>query len=463
MSDKNPYLNIDRQMVGDIYTSNEVMDNLTVLCDDFGSRFPGTPEERKAAEFIAASFDRYGLKNSHLEPYPYAGWRRGEATLEILEPMQKKIPCISLPYCPAQEVRGELISVGCGTPADFERLGNEIEGRIVLASSASPSNLGRWVHRQEKYERTVIGNAKVFIFISELPGVGPETGSLQDDKPAPIPGISVCKEDGEFLTRLMERKGKVELMVRTLDVNEPLTSQNAIADLPGNDNSEDMVVVGCHFDGHDISQGAHDPASGMVMVMEAARALSAYAGDSLKRTIRFIGFSTEEIGLIGSYRYVDAHRDELDKIKFYFNLDAAGGPGRKGIILHNWHDLEPFFRRAGEEMAVELPVGQHVNSYSDHFPFFLEGVPSGNMGDPERGPSGRGFGHTRYDTLDKIETENLRAGSSVAAQIALRVANTDNFPALRRDKKAVQEIINSEHNLEGYRVKCELMKNKVDS
>ena len=92
MSNNNPYLNIDRQMVGDIYTSNEVMDNLTVLCDDFGSRFPGTPEERKAAEFIAESFDRYGLKNSHLEPYPYAGWRRGEATLEILRTDTEKNP-----------------------------------------------------------------------------------------------------------------------------------------------------------------------------------------------------------------------------------------------------------------------------------------------------------------------------------------------------------------------------------
>ena len=398
MSVKNPYLEIDREIVGDTYTSAEVMNNLTVLCDDFGSRFSGTPEERKAAEFIAETFDRYGLKDAHLESYPFAGWRRGEATLEILKPIQKKIPCISLPYCPAAEIKGELISVGCGTPEDFERLSKEIEGRIVLASSASPPDLGRWVHRQEKYERCVIGNARVFIFISELPGVGPETGSLQDDSPAPIPGISVCKEDGEFLTRLMERKGKVELLVRSTDVNEPMTSQNAIADIPGKDKPEEMIIIGCHFDGHDISQGAMDPASGMVLVMEAARTLSSYAGKQLKRTVRFIGFSTEEVGLIGSYRYIESHRDGLDKIKFYFNLDAAGGPGRKGVVLHQWSELEPFFRQAGDEMAVELPVGQHVNSYSDHFPFFQEGIPTGNMGDPERGPGGRGFGHTRYDT-----------------------------------------------------------------
>ena len=82
------------------------------------------------------------------------------------------------------------------------------------------------------------------------------------------------------------------------------------------------------------------------------------------------------------------------------------------------------------------------------------------MGDPEKGPSGRGFGHTRYDTLDKIETVNLQRGSCVAAQLALRIANTVSFPAMRRDEMGVQKIINSEHNLEGYRVKCELMKKR---
>ena len=59
MRQENPYVETDRRMVGDIYTSREVMDNLTVLCDDFGSRFAGTPEERQAADFIADTFTRY--------------------------------------------------------------------------------------------------------------------------------------------------------------------------------------------------------------------------------------------------------------------------------------------------------------------------------------------------------------------------------------------------------------------
>ncbi|MCZ6680450.1 MAG: aminopeptidase, partial [Candidatus Poribacteria bacterium] len=231
MSQNNPYLELDRQIVGDIYTSREVMDNLTVLCDDFGARFAGTPEERQAAEFIAETFTRYGLKDVRLQSYPYAGWSRGQATLEIVEPIRKSIHCISLPYCPANEVTAELVSVGYGSPAEYEKLGEKIAGNVVMAGSASPPDLGRWVHRKEKYERAVLGGARVFIFVSESPGVGPETGSLQNDKPAPIPGISICKEDGEFLLRLIERKGKVRLKLRTTDVNEPRTSWNVVADL----------------------------------------------------------------------------------------------------------------------------------------------------------------------------------------------------------------------------------------
>ena len=456
MSNEHQYLQLDRQMVGDIYTSREAMDNLTVLCDDFGSRFAGTPEERKAADFIQQTFIRYGLKNVRLEDYPYAGWSRGQATLEVVEPVQKSIPCISLPYCPADETTAELISAGYGSPAEYEGIGDEMAGRIVMALSASPPDLGRWVHRKEKYDRAILGGAVVFIFVSEHPGVGPETGSLQNDSIAPIPGISICKEDGAFLLRLAERYGTVRLHVRTTDINESRTSWNVVGDLPGVENPDEMVIVGCHYDGHDISQGAHDPASGMVSVIEASRVLSRYAAGILKRTVRFIAFGTEEIGLTGAFRYVAAHEDELDKIRFMFNMDASGGAGRKGVGLHQWNELDSFFREAAKDMAAEMPIGQKLNSYSDHFPFVLKGIPSADMSDPEAPPHGRGFGHTAYDTLEKVELENLRKASSVGARLALRISNAEEFPAKRRNSEAVQEVIDTDPGLEGYRVSIEL-------
>ena len=110
----------------------------------------------------------------------------------------------------------------------------------------------------------------------------------------------------------------------------------------------------------------------MVSVIEAARVLSAYTADSLKRTVRFIAFGTEEIGLTGAFRYVNTHADELDNVRFMLNMDAAGGASRKGIVLHQWQKLQPFFEEAAGQLNAEVPVGQKVHSYSDHFPFFPE-------------------------------------------------------------------------------------------
>jgi Zn-dependent M28 family amino/carboxypeptidase len=191
--------------------------------------------------------------------------------------------------------------------------------------------------------------------------------------------------------------------------------------------------------------------------------LSRYAANLLKRTVRFIAFGTEEIGLTGAFRYVEAHHDNLDKMRFMLNMDAAGGASRKGIGLHQWRELEPFFKGAAKEMAAEIPIGQKVNSYSDHFPFVLKGVPSGDMSDPEAPPHGRGFGHTAYDTLDKVELENLRKASAVGARLALRIANADEFPAQRRTSEAVQEVIDTDPGLEGYRVSLELARLRRES
>ena len=82
------------------------------------------------------------------------------------------------------------------------------------------------------------------------------------------------------------------------------------------------------------------------------------------------------------------------------------------------------------------------------------------MGDAEAAPGGRGFGHTMYDTLDKVDLVNLRAGSSVAARLALRMANDPSFCPQRRSTETVQELLDTDPNLEGYRVAQKLTKHK---
>ena len=163
---------------------------------------------------------------------------------------------------------------------------------------------------------------------------------------------------------------------------------------------------------------------------------------SLHTNFRLSG-NGEEIGLFGSYNYVAMHGDEMDDIRFMLNLDAGGGKWKKGIIFHGHPELEAFTEKAAAEMKAELPCFQRVSPYSDHWPFFLKGVPTGGGGDPEtiRTRTGRGYGHTRYDTVDKVELTYLRQAAANYTRFLFRVANVDDWPAVRKTQKEIQDFI----------------------
>jgi Zn-dependent M28 family amino/carboxypeptidase len=444
MSSNNPYLTVDQKIVGDTYTSTEVMDNLITLCDDFGSRFGGTEGERQAAEFIKAKLEQYGLNNVHLEAVEYVGWTRGDAKLEIISPVKKAIPCISLPHSPPIDMQGVIIDMADGAPEDFDLRADEIQGKIVMTTSAvSPKGSKRWIHRSEKYGRSLLAGATGFIFVNHYPGYGPATGGIGHNGEGLIPGISICKEDGAFIQRLIKNKGEVRIRLTTTDHSEPMTSWNIIGELPGQQDPDQLVMLGCHYDGHDVSQGAEDPASGVVAVMEAARMLAKYAL-GLRCTVRFALWGVEEIGLLGSIEYAKQHMDELSNVRFYLNMDSAGARGNnRDIVLNEWPNLAPLFEGWAAEMALEFAVGQSVSAHSDHFPFFMTGVPTGGIQSAEQSMEGRGYGHTQYDTVDKVELTSLREAATLAARLALRIANVEAWPVSRRDEAAVLELLDS--------------------
>lgn len=458
MTIQNPYIETDRLMLGDIHTSSSTMDNLQILCDDFGSRFGGTPGEKLAAQFFRDRYREYGLSNVKMEPYKYASWARGETQLDMVSPEKKAIPCIALPYCPSASLEAELVTVGDGAPAEFERAGKSLKGKIVMATSRPPVGLGRNVHRSEKYGRSALAGALGFIFMNHYDGLGPATGSIARNREALIPGISISKEWGEYLTRIHKRKGAVRLRLKARHRTRTRTSWNVVGELPGLQHPDRWVLAGCHYDGHDISQGAHDPVSGMAIVLESARVLSKYAAEKLACGVRFIAFGTEEIGLIGAREYVKGHLAEMAGVKMMLNLDAAGGAGRKGFTIHHWPELNDFFEKCRGEMAYDMPYGHKSSAFSDHFPFFEAGVPTAMMGDIEAVFSGRGFGHTAFDTLDKLKISDLREATSVLSRMILRISCERDWPASLRSPGDVERIKKKDANLEILSVESEMEK-----
>jgi hypothetical protein len=436
---ENPYLKIDKKITAEVYTSSEPMDNLKTLCDVYGSRFPGTKGDLGSVKYMVKKLRKYGIKNANYETYTIPGWKRGKASLNVTSPIKKQLEIISLPHSIEGEVESKLVNLGDGAIEDYEKRKEEIEGNIVLVTSKNPLGMQRFLHRTEKYMRSILAGAVGWIFMNHYPAYGPPTGGISPV----IPAVGISYEDGSYLVRLLEREDEVTVRIKTTDKNVEVETYNVICDVEPNETAdEDYVVVGSHYDGHDISQGAVDPASGTVTVMEIARVLHKVRKD-LKRRVRFICFGAEEIGLFGSYNYVAMHRDEMDGLRFMLNLDSGGRSGKKGITFHDFPELEPLLKRWSSEMNAEMPTDQRVSPYSDHWPFFLKSVPCGSGGDPEerRTRTGRGYGHTRYDTVDKVEQDYLRLASANYARFLFRVANTDEWPARRKTQDEIQEFI----------------------
>lgn len=439
----NPHLEEDKKIVSEIYTSSESMDNLKTLCDVYGSRFPGTPGDLGSVKWMVEKLRSYGVENAHYESYTIPGWKRGRATLKVTNPIEKELDVISLPHSLGDEIDAKLVYIDNGHVDVYDKRSEEIDGNIVMVTSRKiPFGMKRRVHRSEKFLRSVLAGARGWIYVNHYPAYGPPTGGVSPI----IPAVGVSFEDGSFLARLLERYGEVTVKIETTDENPDMKTYNVICDIQGASDDAEYVLGGSHYDGHDISQGAWDPASGVVTVLEMARVLN-MVKDRLKRRIRLVCFGAEEIGLLGSRNYVRMHEDEMDDLRFMLNLDSAGGKGRKCVILHGHPELEPFVEQAAKEMKAELPHYQVFSMSSDHWPFVIKGVPAASsLGDPEDAQmrGGRGYGHTKYDTVDKVELKFLRLAAANYARFILRVANADEWPTKRKTREEIEDFVRRE-------------------
>ena len=434
----------DKLLAGEIFTSTDTRMNLEILCDDLGSRFAGTPAEAEAAQFLRATLERYKLKDVHNEAFEYNGWTRGTSKLTVTSPWQRELPCLSMPMSPSGRCSGKIIDLGTGSPETFETLQAELKSNIALVNITNPASAGRWVHRTEKYNRSVLAGAQAFIFMGNVDGYGPITGTLGFNRWGLIPGIMISKETGTLLQRAIYRNGFVEAEIETADTLARKTSWNIIGDVKGSAADEDMVLIGVHYDGHDIAQGAEDPASGLVAGLEVARVMNLYA-DRLKRDVRFVLFGVEELGLIGAHAYVNDHSKDIEKTRFMFNLDSAGGGGQKGLMVYG-PDTRAYFRTMGQQMNENLmvdfdasPLREPDHLSSDHYPFMAKGVACGFIRDPYS-YTWPGFYHTAHDTVDKVDPLKVKEAAFLCARLAWRIANDDNwsFKQISEEELAAQ-------------------------
>ncbi len=214
--------------------------------------------------------------------------------------------------------------------------------------------------------------------------------------------------------------------------------RNVVAELTGAEPDRAPIVLGAHYDSIadldpepwdaaiDAAPGADDDASGVATVLEAARLLAADP-DGFSRTIRFVLFSAEEVGLVGSFHHVAERGDEGTALALI--LDPVGyDPGGGGILWFSydqrWSAEAEAFEAQGLALAPALDVwGVDHETFggdarSDHWPFWEADLPALHLGTFPQPPTY----HTRSDTLDVVDVDFVAAVAGLAAAHAGELA-----------------------------------------
>ncbi len=386
---------------------------------ELGPRLGGSPGERRAADLVVDAFAEAGI-GPRIERFELAAWERGSATLSVSgqregQPVERPFAALALPYSPPGEIEAPLVDVGYGTPEEIADA--DLKGKVAVASTTTPAEMGRFVHRMEKYGHAVEAGAVGFVFANHVDGQLPPTGSLRFDAEGAIPAVGVSKETGDWLREYAGLGATASLRVEA--TTEPGESQNVVGSL-GPDTEEAVVLV-AHYDAHDVAEGALDNGCGIACLVAALPVLGALEPDC---RVVIAGLGCEEVGLIGAEDLAD--RLDIDAVRAVVNVDGAGRARDLKAYTHGHDGLADLVERVASDASQPVVLDETPHPYSDHWPFLRAGVPSlqlhSTSSDEDRG---RGWGHTSADTRDKVDHRDVREHAMLTAMLVAALSRSD--------------------------------------
>ncbi len=438
---------------------SEVMQSLAHLSDVIGPRLTGSAAARKANDWTAARFKSYGLSAS-LEPWSFGvTWERGAATGRLLAPFTRNVTVESWAWTAGTGGRmlaGPIVMANVSSPDSLAANKARLKGAWVMTSpprsiwnpdgppmtaADSAAMRQRFGQRgRQPADTSAEAIARRRQFQVDLPYLLKQAGALgrltdgskefalmtMSGSPysvSPLPNLVVANEDYAMFARLLDQgvAPRFEASVSNTLGTTPVSQYNTVAEIRGTEKPGEVVILGAHLDSWDLGTGTTDNGTGSMVVLEAARAV-AQSGLKPRRTIRFILFTGEEEGLLGSAAYAAAHAATADSIQAVLVLDNGTGM-ITGQALQGRNQDEQLWK---DLLAPVASLGAtHVREGNkggtDHLSFIPYGVPGWNF-DQES----RGYGHTHHsqvDTYDHAVPEDLKQASAVMAVTAFELAN----------------------------------------
>ena len=464
------------------FERSQAMELMSWLTDVHGPRLSGSPNLQAAADYTVARFAEWGLANIAQDVWGEfgRGWSNDRFYAHAIEP--QAYPIIGYPraWTPGTGgmVSGEAVLAIIQNDADIEQHRGTLAGKFVLtapvpdvqalfdapgrrytdeqlaALAAQPDPAQRRGRRGGGGGNRGFGARRMAFFVEEgvaallEPGPEPRTrrgdtgsvwvgsgGSRNADAPPVAPQVVLLTEHYGRIARTLEKDIPVtlELNVQNRFHDDTLDAFNIIAEIPGTDRADEVVMLGAHFDSWHAGTGATDNAAGSVVMMEAMRILKA-TGLPLRRTVRIALWTGEEQGLLGSRAYVTTHFGDRRTMELepahatlsgYFNVDNGTGLLR-GVYLQGNEAIAPVFEAW---MAPFANLGMTTLSIrntggTDHLAFDAVGLPGFQFIQDPVEYSSRTH-HTNLDVYERVQAADMMKNAVIVAAFVYHAANRD--------------------------------------
>ncbi len=478
------------------FHNSKVMDFATGLMDSIGERLTGSPNMKRANEWTRDQLTAMGLSNAHLEVWgPFGrGWANQYVNARMTVPDITPLLVYAKAWTPGTNgvVSGKCVRVSVEDKKDFEKYRGKLAGMIVIFgpdADAKPiteapfkrlsdDDLAKISDYMVSDERPMFNPAeiarrrqltkdanqffaeeKVLAVIDhsrQTSGGGTvfvqSGGSYKIGETTTVPQLTIALEQWTRIARLLQQKKEVTLelnVVNNFYDDDPM-QYDTIAEIPGSDKKDEVVMLGAHLDSWHAGTGATDNGAGTIVMMEAMRILKAL-DIKPRRTIRIGLWSGEEQGLLGSQYYVEQHfgsrphmdndpdlkgqptllrrqagpvsvKPEQAKVSAYFNVDNGTGKLR-GVYLQENEAVAPIFEawmKPFKDLGMTTLTMRNTGG-TDHQSFDAVGIPAFQfIQDPIEYETRTH--HSNMDVYDRLLPDDLKQISVIVASFVYETA-----------------------------------------
>lgn len=483
---------------------SQVMEIASWITDVYGPRLTGSPMLDKATEWAQSELKSWGMSNVHLHEWgPFGrGWQMDHFEMHAEGPSYWPIIAYPKAWSPSVSGSGEVIYLNIREEEDIAKYKGKLSGKFVLmdtirdieepfeamakrhdveslfnmATAGKPTPRPRRNNRaggfnmnkaiwtlieQEKplavLDRSYKGDLGT-VFVS---GARTGEGSARDDDKKVIPQATLSIEHYNRIFRMMNKSQKLKLSIdlKSQYTNKDGMEHNIIAEIPGTDLKDEVVIFGAHFDSWHTGTGATDNGAGSSVMMETARILLETikeSGVQPRRTLRLALWTGEEQGLYGSRNYVDEFyadfgdsgytpqelKPAVEKVSAYYNLDNGTGKIR-GVYLQGNQEVGPIFREWLSDFDDEdaKTITMSNTGGTDHLPFDAVGIPGFQFIQDPMAYFSRTH-HSNMDNYDHLVEDDLSQAATIIAAFVWNTSQRDEkLPRKPTDEEVMEEKI----------------------